>query len=217
MSEELPVITEDFIEENKQSQKKKGVSNPCECKGILCQTMPKKGGPYSKQDTYMRRNEVYRLHFEYGYSARKIADMMKINRNSINSDIQYWYSQVTKKWKSVDPTSWIIRYVERLELQKTRLREEVDKTKNVQEKISIERLILDVESRILQTQLKLLESIRLNHELATKWLNDWMKKNKHKDRYITYYDILSVSEKSKEKINKIINNDRKNELEDTKR
>lgn len=191
---EIDSISSEFIEEN------------------LCQAMPKspKTRIYTKDEKEKRRNEVYRLHFDYGYSARKIADMMKINRNTINSDIQYWYSQVTIKWKSVDPTSWIIRYIERLELQKTRLREEIDKTKNVQEKISIERLILDVESRILQTQLKLLESIRLNHELATKWLNDWMKKGKHKERYITYYDILGVSAKSKEKINKIINDDRKN-------
>jgi len=197
MSEEKieEFVSKEFIEENLESCKNKDHKN---------------GGPYNKQDRQARRNEVFRLYFEYGYPAVKISDMMKVNRNTINSDIQFWYSQVKKKWKSVDPTNWIIRYTERLELQKTRLREEVDKTKNVQEKISVERLILDVESRILQTQLKLLESIRLNHELATKWLNDWMRKNMHKDRYITYYDLLSVSAKSKEKINKIINDDRKN-------
>lgn len=187
-------VEKDFIQENIES----------------CKKVRKKGGPYNKQDRQARRNEVFRLHFEYGYPAVKIAEMMKVNRNTINGDVQYMYSQVSKKWKSVDPTNRIIRFTERLELQKTRLREEVDKAKNVQEKISIERLILDVESKILQTQLKLAESIRVTHELTTKWVNDWMKKNKHKDRLVTYYDVLTVSSKTKEKIIKIIKDDRRN-------
>jgi len=36
----------------------------------------KKGGPYSKDEREKRQNEVFRLHFEYGYSATKIADLM---------------------------------------------------------------------------------------------------------------------------------------------
>ena len=47
----------------------------------------KNGGPYPIQAKKTRRDEVFRLHFDYGYSARKIADMLKINRNTINSDI----------------------------------------------------------------------------------------------------------------------------------
>ncbi|HSB56833.1 MAG TPA: hypothetical protein VLD38_03360 [Nitrosopumilaceae archaeon] len=188
-------ITEEFIKENVESCKNK---------------THKKGGPYNKQDRQARRNEVFRLHFEYGYSAVRISDILKINRNTINGDIQYWYSQVAKKWKSINPTNWIARYIERLELQKTRLREAIDSSKNAQEKISHERLILDVESRILQTQLKLLDSFRLNHDMATRWLNNWMKKNNHKDRFLTSYDVLGVSEKSQARINRILNDEKRN-------
>lgn len=63
----------------------------------LCQTMPKKGGPYSQQSKKTRRGEVFKLHFDYGYSARKIAELMKINRNTINSDIGFLYSQLQKE------------------------------------------------------------------------------------------------------------------------
>ena len=49
----------------------------------------KDGGPYTKDERTKRQNEVARLHFEYGYSAVKIAEMMKVNRNTINSDIKY--------------------------------------------------------------------------------------------------------------------------------
>jgi len=80
---ELPQITSDFLDENEK----------------LCQTKPKskKGGPYSKEQKEKRRNEVYRLHFDYGYSARKIAELMKINRNTINGDIDHWYSRIIPK------------------------------------------------------------------------------------------------------------------------
>ena len=50
----------------------------------------KKGGPYSKDEKTKRLDEVYRLHFEYGYSARKISELMRVNRNTINGDIDYW-------------------------------------------------------------------------------------------------------------------------------
>ena len=43
----------------------------------------KKGGPYSKIERKKRQHEVAKLHFEYGYSARKISEMMKINRATI--------------------------------------------------------------------------------------------------------------------------------------
>ncbi len=59
----------------------------------LGQTMPKskkrKGGPYPVQAKKLRRDEVFKLHFDYGYSARKIANMMEISRNTINSDVNF--------------------------------------------------------------------------------------------------------------------------------
>ena len=63
----------------------------------MAQVQEKKGGPYTKNEKMKRQNEVYRLHFELGYSAVKISDMMKINRNTINSDINYWYSSLSKE------------------------------------------------------------------------------------------------------------------------
>ena len=53
-------------------------------------------GPYSKREKELRREEVYRLHFDYNFSARKIADMMKIQRNTINSDLTYIYSKIVE-------------------------------------------------------------------------------------------------------------------------
>ncbi len=102
----------------------------------------KKGGPYTKQEIIDRKNEAYRLHFEYGYSARKIADLMKVNRNTINSDIDYWYSKIVDNTNEVDPSCAIMINIQRLDIQRSRLREQLDKTETFQEKLALERLIL---------------------------------------------------------------------------
>jgi len=190
-STELPGVSKEFLNENQK------------CK-TNSKSEKKKGGPYSKTDRQARRTEVYRLHFEYGYSALKISELMKINRNTINGDIQYWYQKAVKNWRGAGPEFFVIRNIERLELQRTRLVEQLGKTKTFQEKLATERMILDVECRILQTQLKLSESMEKVHKRSTKWVNEWMKKNNRKDRYISYGDMMRVPGKSYEKICKLL-------------
>src|SRR5574338_502577 len=67
----------------------------------------KKSGPYTKDEKIKRQNEVYKLHFEYGYSARRISEIMKINRNTINGDIRYWYAKASEKIDQVN-TEYVI-------------------------------------------------------------------------------------------------------------
>lgn len=82
----------------------------------------------------------------------------------------------------------------------------MNKTKNLQEKLTIERMILDVESKIGHTQLKLCDSVEKAHKLGTKWLNEWMKENNRQERYISYGDLKRVPSKSYEKICSLMKN-----------
>ena len=193
---ELPEIETTFFEENKkldQTRPKK---------------VPKKGGPYSKDEKQKRRDEVYRLHFDYGYSARKIADLMKINRHTIDGDIDYWYSKTVKDFQH-DPYK-VIRYnIHQLDIQKTRLREQLDKSPFNKDRIPIERMIFDINSKIIQIHVKMVESSYKVHSQAVNWLNDWMKAHKKDERYMTWFDIISVSTKASQRIKQIINEDKK--------
>jgi len=193
-SNEIIQVTDEFIKENSKYKKIKHSS--------------KKGGPYSKNDKELRQNEVYRLHFEYGYSARKIADLMKVNRNTINGDVDYWYSKILKNIDIFNPEYAIIMKLEQMKTQKTRLRERLDKVKNDSERIPIERLIYDVDSKVLHTYLKFGESRYRVHKMATEWVNDYMKKNDKSERYLTFFDTISVSDKAHQRIRRIINEDR---------
>lgn len=188
-------ISEDFIEESKAN---------------LGQFKPKlrKTGPYSKHDKDARRNEAYRLYFEYGYTGRQIAKMMKINRNTVHSDIQFWYNQITSNFNEIDPTLAIVRQITKLENQKTRLRVKLDKTNNFTENLAIEKLLFEIDCKIIHIRLRMRDSEVTVHEKATRWLNEWMEKNGQKQRHLTIFDTIKVSPKACEQINKIIKDDK---------
>lgn len=194
MESESPLdVDRKFIEENKKIKFKNS----------------KKGGPYSKGEKEKRRQEVYKLHFDYGYSARRISEMMKINRNTINGDIAYWYIRIFKTYnKPMNPEIAVMLNIERLDIQRSRLREQVDKAKSVQERMSIERLICEIDSKILHTHNRLSESERRLLDESTKRLNEFLKENRSKTQYLTLSDKISVSNKTAEKIHKLIEEDK---------
>lgn len=105
----------------------------------------KKGGPYSKDEREKRQKEVFRLHFEFGYSATKIADLMKINRNTINEDIKYWYSNIKEEIKQ-NSEDFILRQIGRLEAQRSRIIENLTEKKI--DDIKYEKLLLDIDAKI---------------------------------------------------------------------
>jgi len=185
-------VSDDFIKENKKN---------------LDQTRPKsrKSGPHSKQERQKRRDEVYRLHFEHGYSARKIAEGMKINRHTIDSDVQYLYSILQRDDNRIGTVDLINKQLVRFEYQRNRLMQSFEITNSVQENNQIERLIFDIDSKLANTHLKILDSKLKNWDMAIHYINKWMKDN-HKDhRYVLCGELLTTSENKKNRINKILN------------
>jgi len=168
----------------------------------------KRGGPYSKDEKIKRKNEVYRLHFEYGYSARKISELMKINRNTINGDVDYWYAKIIDNANTIDPESFIIISIQRFNVQRSRLRENLDKAENFQQRHAIEKMIFDIDCKIINTHIKLATSLKQVHKLGIDYLNEWLKENGKDIRYLTLFDRVSVSEKAKQRISKIIKEDK---------
>ena len=194
-NDELLQVEEEFLQENYDyARTKRGTR--------------KKGGPYSKVDKEKRRNEVYRLHFDYGYSARKISEIMQINRNTINGDIDYWYDKICKNINILAPEYRIITTLQRMEIQLVRQREQLDKVTSNSERMVIERLIFDINSKILHTNQKLGESaFRINNHFR-ELLNDFLRRENTGKRIMTLFDKVSVSRKAQEKIQRIINEDK---------
>lgn len=166
-----------------------------------------KRGPYTQSEKELRQDEVYRLHFEYGYSARKIADLMKISRNTINADIDFLYGSTVKDYNLINPKTAVVKQFTKLEIQKTRLRESLDKTQNISEKLAIERLIFDIDSKLIHIRIKISESNYHIHELATQWLNKFSKNHGQPSRYFKFFDTMQVSIETRNKIKKLIAED----------
>lgn len=112
------------------------------------------GGPYSKKDRESRIENVCTLHFEYGYSAKKISELLGVNRNTVNDDIKKLYENLEENWKNTSTLTLLQNNLESLFAQKRRLREELDKTEKFSEKLAIEKMIFQIESKINQFQLR---------------------------------------------------------------
>lgn len=192
---ELPPISEDFIKENKAN---------------LGQSMPKshKPGPYTKSKKEKRRDEVYRLHFDYGYSARKISEMMKINRNTINSDIDFWYSKILDTRSHLHPEHTIIVNLSKTEQQRIRIRQYLDNCDSLQDKLAIERMLIDIDFRINNTYLKLSNTSQKKFDFILEELNRLAEEKNLKHRFHSYFQISQVTEKTQKKIEKLIAEDR---------
>ncbi len=189
MESESPLyVNREFIEDNKK---------------IIFKNS-KKGGPYSKAEKEKRQNEVHRLHFDYGYSARKIADMIKISRNTVNDDLSYWYARIYQSTNTFDPQMAIVVNMHRLDVQRSRLREQLDKTKAFQERMTIERMMYEIDYKLLQTYHRLSESMIRLHDFHINKLNQDMAKKNEKQRYTSFYNSLRVSSNARKKIVKIM-------------
>ena len=108
----------------------------------------KNGGPYTKQEQENRRDEVFKLHFEYGYSAVQIAKLLNVNRNTINEDIKYWYSELYDGTKSKYSVHWLDKQLTRLELQRARLREELEGDISLKDRLDVEKCITNIDLNI---------------------------------------------------------------------
>lgn len=189
-------VSQEFIDENKVA--------------ATIKEYGRKGGPHTKDEKIKRQNEVYRLHFEYGYSARKISELMKVNRNTINGDISYWYYKIAKHNTIFNPESIIVITTERLDIQRTRLREYLDKASTLQEKMAIERMILEIDLKMTHIHQRINDSERRLHDFGISYLNEYLKYSKKSDRFLPRFVQYRVSKTSYDKINKIIKDDEKN-------
>ncbi len=185
---ELPPVDSNFIIENVN----------------LCNLRQKSSAPYNKKERLLRRQEVMRLHFELGLPATKIAEDLQVNRNTINADIQFWWSQLDKEWNYHSVEGLVMRQIKRLESQRLRLNTYLEAENNIQVKLSIEKLLVDIDNRISQ----IYTNVKYNHDrifdLSAAILNGWSKKLGLKKSFIGKSDLISIPEEDGKDIKKMI-------------
>ncbi len=126
MSADPLAIDPQFIEENSRSQ--------------LVST--RQGGPYSRGQRRKRRKEVFRLHFEQGLPATKIAELMHVNRNTINDDIRFLYRKLAGDLEGQDFDGYFSKQLVRLEIQRSRIMGYLSQTQDLDKKLAIEKTVV---------------------------------------------------------------------------
>lgn len=108
----------------------------------------KKGGPYTKLEQEKRREVVFDFHFEKNYPAVKIAEMLDVNRNTVNDDIKYRYSQISEELDAHTVETWTIKQYQRMEAQRKRLLAELENQTQPHGVIAIEKMIFELDKML---------------------------------------------------------------------
>lgn len=190
---ELPEVTDDFLDAGKKLAHTSQLSK-----------RKRKGGRYTKKERIERRAEVYRLHFELGYSAEEISQMMKINRHTIQEDVKYLYSELAQKWNEPDMEGWLQKQVNRLEWQRNRLLSYLSEATDLEEKLSIERLVFDVDNRLAQIVTNTYANSISNWRTISKIVNDFAKEQKMKERWLSPFILVNTPTDKFERIMRIL-------------
>jgi len=186
-------ISPEFIEENR----KLGIDKP----------VRKKFAPYTKAERTKRRNEVYRLHFELGIPAIRIADMMKVDKNTINNDIQLLYQELGKD----DVTTledYYNKQVARLESQRSRVMHYLDEAHDVNTKLMIERQLTDIDFRLLASREKITHNAFAFYDKLCQSINEEAEKQKLDYRVYGLHNVVKVSKKDHDAIVGILKKER---------
>ena len=164
-----------------------------------------KFAPFTRSQRKKRRMEVYKLHFEHGMPATRIAEMMKVDRNTINNDLKILYNDALNDY---DPTNLslddiIQKQLVRLETQRDRLCLYLSDEKDVNTKITIERLIAEIDFKLVGT----IEKVR--HNSSRFWVeiikkaNKLAEVNKRDIRYTSLFELREISIDSRKSLNKL--------------
>lgn len=182
-------VSQDFIEENKKPK--------------LCTTRQKSGGPYSKGQRRKRRQEVFKLHFEQGLPAIKIADLMNINRNTINEDIKWLYTKMTNDIEGDEFNGYFAKQLVRLETQRSRLFGYLSEVKEMDQKLAIERQLGDMDFRLASMIEKFKQSQLAFWDEVAKKVNQLAESHKIDGRFTSVFELYKISLASRKSLDKI--------------
>lgn len=157
----------------------------------------KKFAPYTRKERVKRRQEVYRLHFEYGIPAIRIAEIMNVDKNTINNDIQLLYREAGKEWGKIEFEDYVAKQILRLEAQRARLVSYLEKVENIEKKLAIERLITEIDLKLTTTVLKTGQAPEMFWDTLTRRMNKAAKENKLDWRFTTLHEVIKISKKKR--------------------
>jgi hypothetical protein len=189
-------ISQEFIEENKKIN-----VNLVKHR----QNSRHKFAPFTRSQRRKRRMEVYRLHFEKGMPAIRIAHLMKVDRNTINNDLRILYSKALNDYNPNDMSldDILQKQLVRFETQRDRLGLYLSDANDINSKIAIERLIADIDFKLIGVIERVGQNVVRYWDEIIKHINRIAENEKLNGRYTSLFELRRISIESRESLNKL--------------
>jgi hypothetical protein len=164
-----------------------------------------KFAPFTQSERRKRRLEVYKLHFDYGIPAVRIAEMMTVDRNTINNDLKFLYRQALSDYNldNMSLDDILEKQLVRLEAQRDRLGIYLTDAKDVTSKVTIERLIADIDFRVLSAVEKINHNTVQFYDEIIKAVNKIAENKKLDVRFTSLFELREISIDSGISLNKL--------------
>ena len=110
-------------------------------------SLDKKGGPYTKHQKEERRKKVNELYFDKHLSALKIADILGVNRNTVNKDIKLAYLQISESFPD-NSLLVFLHSIKKIESQRINIEKDLENEKDLSKKIILEKFLFQINNSI---------------------------------------------------------------------
>lgn len=172
-----PTVSEAFIEQNK----KVNLVRPRQ-----------KFAPWTKGQRRKRRQEVFRLHFSEGMTALAIAELMKVDRNTINQDINWLYSKMAADIEGKEFDGYFAKQLVRLETQRSRITSYLSEANDLEKKLAVERQLAEMDFRLAAMMEKFKENTFAFWDEVAKKINELAESQGLDGRYTTVYELQKI-------------------------
>jgi hypothetical protein len=136
--------------------------------------------------------------------ATRIAELMKVDRNTINNDLKILYNKAVRDYNSDKSYDDIIeKQLVRLETQRNRLCLYLSEVKDTNSKLSIERLIADTDFKVIGVLDKLNQNMVQHYDAVIEHVNKIAEKEKLKGRYTSLFELYRISIETREDLDKL--------------
>lgn len=183
-------VPADFIEENKKIHLAK----------------PSHFAPYTKAQRRKRRAEVYRLHFEQNVPATRIAEMMKVDRNTVKNDLKILYHEAMKDYDpdALSLEGYLEKQLVRLEAQRDRLMTLYSSADSIKAKLAIESLIADIDFKLLQSVAKVQHGYYKFWDQVVEEVNKVAKEHGMNFGFTSIFEMKRVSVGLRKRMDKLV-------------
>jgi hypothetical protein len=137
--------------------------------------------------------------------ATRIAELMKVDRNTINNDLKILYR---KSLKDYDPDDLSLddvlqKQLLRLETQRDRLGLYLNDAKDINDKLAVERLIADIDFKLIGGIEKLTHNMGKFWDEVIKEINRIAENKKLDIRYTSLFELNKISLDSRQDLDKL--------------